>query len=110
MKYLIPAIVAVVSLCAAEVQACHPVAIVAPQAVYAAPVVAQQVVAAPVVYQAQVVAQPVAYAVTAPVVQQVVVKQRVRRHPLRRAAQLVLPPYGNRQGVRLNLQVGGCCQ
>lgn len=95
MKYLIPAIVAVVSLCATSAQACNPVAIVAPQAFYAAPVVAQQVVAAPVVYSPVVQAVQVAYA--APVVQQVVVKQqRMRRHPVRRAAQIVLPPYGCR--------------
>ena len=98
MKYLIPAIVAVVSLCATSAQACNPVAIVAPQqAFYAAPVVAQQFVAPvyqPIVQAVQV--QQVAYA--APVVQQVVVRQRVvnRRHPVRRAAQVVLPPYGCR--------------
>lgn len=62
----------------------------------AAPLVQQQVVYQPVVAQVQAVqVQQVAYA--APVVQQVVVKQqRVRRHPIRRAAQIVLPPYGCR--------------
>lgn len=95
MSKFIPAIVAVVSLCAASAQACNPVAIVAPQqAFYAAPVVAQQFVAPvyqPVVQAVQV--QQVAYAD----VQQVVVKQqRVRRHPVRRALQVVAPPYGCR--------------
>lgn len=80
--------------------ACPPVQqlVAAPQ-VYAAP---QAIVAAPVVYQPQVVqqivAQPVSYAVAAPIVQQqiIVKQQRVRRHPVRRAAQIVLPPYGCR--------------
>ena len=77
--------------------ACPPV-----QAIVAAPVYAQAVVAAPVVYQPQVVqqivAQPVSYAVAAPIVQQqiIVKQQRVRRQPVRRAAQIVLPPYGCR--------------
>lgn len=69
MKYLIPAIVAVVSLCAAEVRACEPVALLAPQAVYAAPVAVQAV------YQPQVLAlevQPVHYALPLQV--------RVRNH------------------------------
>lgn len=90
MKYLIPAIVAVVSLCAASAQACNPVAIVAPQqAFYAAPVVQQQVVYQPMVQAVQV--QSVAYA---PVVQQVAIghhcrqqvrvqRQRIRVRPAR---------------------------
>ena len=81
------------------VKACPPVQqLVSAQQVYAAP---QAIVAAPVVYQPQVVqqivAQPVStYAIAAPIVQQqiVVKQQRVRRHPFRRAAQIVLPPYG----------------
>ncbi len=90
--------VATVLAAPAVAMCCNPVAIVAPQ-VYSQAIVAQPVYQ-PVV--AQVVA-PVSYAVAAPIVQQqVVVKQRVvqRRQPLRRAAQIVLPPYGNRQALR----------
>lgn len=71
--------VALTLLGAAKLQACESVqAIVAPS--YAQAIVAQPVVAAPVVYQAQVFAQPVVAAYSAPVVQQIVVRQNVRVH------------------------------
>jgi hypothetical protein len=99
MKYLIPAIVAVVSLCATSAQACNPVAIVAPQqAFYAAPVYAQQIVAAPVVYQAQV--QAVNYA--APL--QLAI---VDNHHCRQAVRVQRQRFRNRvQRQQVNVNVG----
>ena len=80
--------------------ACNPVqAIVAPQAFYAP----QAIVAQPIVYQAQVLAQPVVFAsfYATPIVQQVVVRQRIvnRRHPVRN---LVRVPFS------MSLRIGGC--
>lgn len=95
MLKFIPAIVAVGLLGAGEAFGCNPVQLIAPQAVYVQPQVA------PVVYTPVVQAIEVGHAAPVVLQQNVVVKQaRVRRQPLRRAAQIVLPPYGNRQALR----------
>lgn len=95
MKFVIAAIVAAVTLLgAAETRSCESVQAIVAAPAYSQAIVAQQVYQPQIVQQ--IVAQPVSYAVVAPVVQQqIVVRQRVvqRRHPVRRAAQIVLPPY-----------------
>lgn len=95
-KFLAAIVAAITLFVAAEAKSCESV-----QAIVTDGYVANEQIVAPVVYKPvvqRVFVQPVVASYSTPVVQQVVVRQRVvnRRQPLRRAAQVVLPPYGCR--------------